>query len=787
MLQFLPTSETSMQGGLMKSDRIFTLCYQAAAATTLAQCKGLLRKAKAITDFTSRAKALACIGEAFNRLQTPEAFLEVIRDKPWPAEQNLPAEIRFRLSLERSNALRYVGRRHEALSLARELEPLAATLPNPKALRILKLNIAILVRDTGEPDEATRLLTSLTAESPTPERVEVLQSLAIAYQYVGRNGDAADALAEAIALGVADAGVQPYVLAAEALARANANQLDRALDLLTRLPAIDRNNRRAVLMEMAAWSVVTTIRRDLAPRFAARLKELVSAASHLAMTAHEAGANPLARATFEAIAFFSDAFDRADKASYAARLALREAGTHGVSAHPAMPLFVAAEAFANGETQDAREALTLVPTILRSRYGGVSNQEVALAGFRGLERSFERVTRAALQNHATAADLRVIVELRREAFRHAQPDPGSHAPTMALYDALDDTVVGQLAQGQNRVLVLEWLDLGGAGVHPRVTVLSASASPQVIDLPTLPLKASSVAPDILNRLENWAGDGDPFDLDTWRLLEHWAQDALRPALRPDDHIVVIEDHSASHIPWHVALAPIAPVSYASSWSALLRLAAMETAPGDYGLGVSMVVRENENRVIRVAFETAYGRLGTIASGAGMRFLPVEGPEADVHTIFEVIGGSYLSVLLCHGIYLDAEDEVALLVAHSGRLPPKSAPASHRLSWRHIAEHQGAAQIIVSAACSSGAGFFAGLGERLGLFRELNRGGTRSLIAPRWRSHAPVAGDLVVDLVQRHLVDGTSLGVATREAALAAIGRGVPLRHAWNLALEGDWR
>ena len=263
-------------------------------------------------------------------------------------------------------------------------------------------------------------------------------------------------------------------------------------------------------MEMAAWSVVTTIRRDLAPRFAARLKELVSAASHLAMTAHEAGANPLARATFEAIAFFSDAFDRADKASYAARLALREAGTHGVSAHPAMPLLVAAEAFANGETQDAREALTLVPTILRSRYGGVSNQEVALAGFRGLERSFERVTRAALQNHATAADLRVIVELRREAFRHAQPDPGSHAPTMALYDALDDTVVGQLAQGQNRVLVLEWLDLGGAGVHPRVTVLSASASPQVIDLPTLPLKASSVAPDILNRLENWAGDGDPF-------------------------------------------------------------------------------------------------------------------------------------------------------------------------------------------------------------------------------------------------------------------------------------
>jgi hypothetical protein len=270
-------------------------------------------------------------------------------------------------------------------------------------------------------------------------------------------------------------------------------------------------------------------------------------------------------------------------------------------------------------------------------------------------------------------------------------------------------------------------------------------------------------------------------------VERWAQDALRPQIRPGDHIVVIEDHSASHLPWHVALGPIAPVSYAASWSALLRLAAMETAPCDKGLGVSMVPRQDEYEIIRVAFETTYAKLGTMASHTGMRFLPVEGPGADRGAMFEVIGGSYLAVLLCHGIYRDVENEVALLVANSGRLPPKNAPASHRLSWRHIAEYPRTAQIIVSPACSSGAGFFAGLGERLGLFREFHRGGTRSLIAPRWRSHAPAAGDLVVDLVQRHLVDGRPLGVATRDAMLAAIARGVPPRHAWNLALEGDWR
>jgi hypothetical protein len=188
-----------------------------------------------------------------------------------------------------------------------------------------------------------------------------------------------------------------------------------------------------------------------------------------------------------------------------------------------------------------------------------------------------------------------------------------------------------------------------------------------------------------------------------------------------------------------------------------------------------------------ATSVGIGKLGTMASDTATPFLPVEGSKADRDAMFEVIGGSYLAVLLCHGIFLDRENEVALLVANAGRLPPKSAPASHRLSWRHIAEYPRAAQIIVSPACSSGAGFFAGLGERLGLFREFQRGGTRALIAPRWRSHAPTAGELVVDLVARHLVDGKPLGVATRDAALAAIERGVPPRHAWNLALEGDWR
>ena len=127
-----------------------------------------------------RGLALVCVGQAFNRLRTPEAFLDAIENKPWPIEETYPPETRFNLSLERSNARRYVRRLHEALPLAKELPPLAATLPDPKAPRMLRLNIGILERDTGRPDKAIEALTSLLGDCPDLERLDVLQSPAIA-------------------------------------------------------------------------------------------------------------------------------------------------------------------------------------------------------------------------------------------------------------------------------------------------------------------------------------------------------------------------------------------------------------------------------------------------------------------------------------------------------------------------------------------------------------------------------------------------------------------------------
>jgi hypothetical protein len=110
----------------------------------------------------------------------------------------------------------------------------------------------------------------------------------------------------------------------------------------------------------------------------------------------------------------------------------------------------------------------------------------------------------------------------------------------------------------------------------------------------------------------------------------------------------------------------------------------------------------------------------------------------------------------------------------------------RLRIQDIERLTSTAPIIVTAACSSGIGHFAGLGQRLGLFRALRRRGTRSFIAPRWKSHAPAAGPVLADMMERYVLGGEPLGRALWLACRAAEDAGLPRRHAWNFGLEGDW-
>jgi hypothetical protein len=134
--------------------------------------------------------------------------------------------------------------------------------------------------------------------------------------------------------------------------------------------------------------------------------------------------------------------------------------------------------------------------------------------------------------------------------------------------------------------------------------------------------------------------------------------------------------------------------------------------------------------------------------------------------------------------------MALMVAANGQLPPQETVAvarmiEHRLSWRDLQRLESAPDVVLSAACSSGASLVGGLGERLGLYGALRHAGTRAVVAPAWDC---IADDtlLMLDQVYEIVARGVPLGVAVKQVADDA-SHSFPTWRARVLAIEGDWR
>lgn len=166
-------------------------------------------------------------------------------------------------------------------------------------------------------------------------------------------------------------------------------------------------------------------------------------------------------------------------------------------------------------------------------------------------------------------------------------------------------------------------------------------------------------------------------------------------------------------------------------------------------------------------------------------------ESDEENVRRVLKDADVAKLLCHG-YVDTDGEMALMLAHDGSLPSAKSIAAgsevgrrYLLSWRELQRLAASPRSVFSAACSSGVTRIAGVGERLGLFSALRRSGTRSMVAPWWDVEAEYVLPILDHVFERHVAGGETLGRALHAACAAAGDR--PRRHAWALALEGDWR
>jgi tetratricopeptide (TPR) repeat protein len=160
-----------------------------------------------------RGQLAAWAGRFFKELREPIRCLDRIGDRPQPWELDLSAQTRFDLGTERSNALRLVGRRVDALAVAEQVAALLSD-DEPERKITAELNIAILRRETGDPEGAIELLERLLNRTKGVDRLGILESLAGTYGFTGRHEKALQLLDEASRLARGPYGERAGIIAA---------------------------------------------------------------------------------------------------------------------------------------------------------------------------------------------------------------------------------------------------------------------------------------------------------------------------------------------------------------------------------------------------------------------------------------------------------------------------------------------------------------------------------------------------------------------------------------------
>jgi CHAT domain len=390
-------------------------------------------------------------------------------------------------------------------------------------------------------------------------------------------------------------------------------------------------------------------------------------------------------------------------------------------------------------------------------------------------------------------DIRLTAELCRDAVGRARMLRQQASDAGGLARGLGDDILAKLAPARGTLAVLESA-VRGRQIYSFATCIRHDGRvrscwlrwPAGLDLTTLSRRIGS-------RLANWRPGrlGDPFDVPEWRTFEKWFWINLALLrLKPEDHVVVLEQSDEVGLPWHVAAAPIYTASYAPGWSTLLSLAAAPQRRAK-AVGVVMVPRFGEAAQVLTAMQTSVKRTEAFARQQDLGVSVATDGGADREAFVEIMKRTDVTKLLCHGYTSPVDGEVALMLAHRGRLPLSHAVASaspvgreHRLSWRDMQQLSVTPRIIFSGACSTGISHTAGLGERLGLFGALRNSGTAAIIAPRWDIVAEAVIPILDEAMERHVGQDEPLPLALHHACAAA---NQPRWLAWALALEGDWR
>jgi tetratricopeptide (TPR) repeat protein len=744
-----------------------------------------VNRALELAEGSDEARALVLIqfGAALKELRQPQLFLDRVGREAEPWEQHLAPEMRLALAIERCNALRLTGQQRHARRLLEEVRHLPA---NDDDRRILALNLAILQRETGAPDTALTTLEQLLEQVTQQDaRFEVLQALASARQFVGDGTGAVAALEQALTEATGRHPPEAARIRADlATWRAAAGQ---PIGDLSDLDSDAARDPRVVLGYGAAIAAALerspgTLDRGTVDRVTTLLQAARKQAERAGDRSVQANALRVLGAIYDQLA------DPQAASAWQSLVDLRGAA----DADPVELAALAHHRLQSGDVDAARTLLAGVPAALVNELGEITDLGAVLDATGRLRAKLRDLADDVLRlPQPTPGDIRLVAELQRDALGQvvtlARNRASRQTETISvLNDPSSDATPSPLADPPQRLYVLEWLETRSG----LVGYLSSSGRGQpaaFTSVSAIPGDPGQLARRMRTRLNGWRTDraGEPLDYRPWRDVEQWLH-ALLPDATDGDHLIVIENEVLAGLPWHAVTDSRWTTSYSPGWHDLIRARDNPRRP-HHRISLVSVPAYGESADLISAFATAIHQTQQRSHQQGTQLHLLEGIAATRERVFAALNHADLAILQCHGLQMPRD--TALMVAADGHLPPQTAAGvdrrtRHRISWRDLQGLSSAPDVVLSAACSSGATLVRGLGERLGLYGALRHAGTRAVVAPAWDCH-PTDVLPLLDRVHALISTGTRLAPAVKQASAEAETDRPPWR-ARMLAIEGDW-
>ncbi|ANM29757.1 hypothetical protein ABI59_09470 [Acidobacteria bacterium Mor1] len=736
----------------------------------------------------------AWYGEMMKVLRHPSAYLERVGSFPRPWEAALPFALQVSLENERSNSLRILGEKKEALERTEQI--IARFDSQDKSLleqldgdrRILERNRAILLRETGRVDAAIPLMLGLLESAPLREKHDLLTSLGVSYGEAGRFAEAASSFKEALDVAPQDPRLTHRAKLHLAQALIADGQHTLAATLILGSDPGEVQTPETTVIEAAVWTNLLVTKTSLP----AEAQEQANRSLRVALDLAE---SPEIKKDYAAylglleLAFTIKLLTKDPTAEESLRLLLAHSGAKHRTPEPKYLADLASIQYRKKDLEQARATMSRIPGALASHFGEIQRTDIAAGSTTQLSWSLEHLGSAVTEDECKWPDVRWVAELSRDAIGLARThrQPRKEATATTIEGPIPDSALVPLAPAHGTLLVLEWIHTS-SGLRAMLSSISHDENVETQLLPDPGVDLLSLQQRILSRLNFWFGSrpGDPFDIPEWQRIRDWLCKAAC-AFEPPIHLVVIEHRVGVGIPWHVAIAAHGTCSYAPSWRTLLQIQQNErTAPES--LGTMSVPRFGESRPIREALSKSATRTKKWATTTRIDLTTHNDIEGTKDSFRAIMSEMDVAKVACHGYLEEGTLEIALALSSKGALPPlrgSMTSSDFRLDWKDCQGLSRSSPVVFSSACSSGRTWRRGAGEPLGFYGALRHSGTVALVAPRWDTDAEVVIPILDEACERYC-SGEPLADSVWLACSGAAQEHDDWR-VWPLAIQGDWR